>query len=81
MYGWTARREVDALRRLAVWDDRTLLRMWYETTLRSIYPGRKIGRPAEGYEASFLALARNPLEDLGAVDSIAVRMKQGCLVP
>jgi imidazolonepropionase-like amidohydrolase len=81
MYGWTARREVDALRRLAVWNDRTLLRMWYETTPRSIYPGRKIGRLAEGYEASFLALARNPLEDLGAVDSIAVRMKQGCVLP
>jgi imidazolonepropionase-like amidohydrolase len=54
--------------------------MWYETTPRSIYPGRKIGRLAEGYEASFLTLARNPLEDLGAVDSIAVRVKQGCLL-
>lgn len=81
MYGWTARREIDALRRLAVWDDRILLKMWYETTPRSIYPGRKIGRLAEGYEASFLALPGNPLTDLGAVDSIAVRMKQGCLLP
>ena len=81
LYGSTARREVEALRRLAVWDDRTLLRMWYETTPRSIFPGRKIGRLAEGYEASFLALADNPLDDWTALDSIALRMKQGCLLP
>jgi len=80
MYGSTARREIDALRRLGVWDDRTLLRMWYEITPRSIFPGRRIGRLAEGYEASFIALPRNPLEDLTAVDTIALRMKQGCLL-
>ena len=80
MYGSTARREVEALRRLAVWDDRTILRMWYQTTPRSIFPGRRIGRLAEGYEASFLALPRNPLEDFSAVDSISLRMKQGCML-
>ena len=47
---------------------------------RSIFPGRRIGRLVEGYEASFLALPGNPLEDLSAVDSISLRMKQGCLV-
>lgn len=64
-----------------MWDDPTVLRMWYETTPRSIYPGRRIGWLAAGYEASFLALERNPLQDFRAVDSIAVRMKQGCRLP
>lgn len=80
MYGSTARREANALRRLAVWDDATLLRMWYETTPRSIFPGRKIGKLEEGYEASFLAMRRNPLQDFSAVDSINVRMKEGCVL-
>ncbi|HEU5220224.1 MAG TPA: hypothetical protein VFU23_16300 [Gemmatimonadales bacterium] len=80
MYGSTARREINSLRRLRVWDDRTILRMWYETTPRSIFPGRRIGRFEEGYEASFLALSRNPLEDFTAVDSIALRVKQGCVL-
>jgi imidazolonepropionase-like amidohydrolase len=80
MYGSTARREVEALRKLAVWDDRTILRMWYQTTPRSIFPGRRIGRLTEGYEASFLALPRNPLEDFSAVDLISLRVKQGCML-
>ena len=79
MYGSPARREVDALRRLGVWDDRALLKIWYETP-RTIFPGRKIGALAEDFEASFLALDRNPLDDFDAVRTIGIRVKQGCLL-
>jgi len=42
---------------------------------------RKIGALREGYEASFVALRRNPLDDLESVRSIKIRVKQGALLP
>ena len=78
--GRTAREEFDALHGLGVLDARALLRAWTETP-RAIFPGRRVGRLADGYEASFLALARDPLVDLGAVRDIALRVKQGCVLP
>ena len=77
----TAREEVDALRALGVLDDAALLRAWAETTPRLIFPGRRIGRLEDGYEASFLALRHDPLADLGAVRDVALRVKQGCVLP
>jgi hypothetical protein len=77
--GRTAREEFDALHGLGVLDARALLRAWTETP-RAIYPGRRVGKLADGYEASFLALARDPLVDVGAVRDIALRVKQGCVL-
>jgi imidazolonepropionase-like amidohydrolase len=51
--------------------------MWSEATPRAIFPGRRIGALADGYEASFLALAGDPLEDLANVRRIRLRFKQG----
>lgn len=79
-FGQTARREYDALRRLGLWDNRQLLALWSETTPQSMYPGRRIGRLMDGYEASFLVLRANPLADSTALSAIAMRVKQGCLV-
>ena len=50
--------------------------MWTETA-QAIFPGRKIGVLSEGYEASFLALQANPLDDLENVRNIKLRFKQG----
>ena len=55
----------------------TLLKMWTETTAQTIFPGRKIGELREGYEASFLALEGNPLDDIMNVHRIKLRFKQG----
>lgn len=55
--------------------------MWCETTPATIFPRRLIGKLAEGYEASFLALDGNPLEDFGAVTRIRARVKQGRVLP
>lgn len=73
----TSLAEVLHLRTLQVFDDLTLLNMWCEATPAAIFPGRNIGRFAEGYEASFLALAGNPLEDFTQVQAIRRRFKQG----
>ena len=40
-------------------------------------PIEKIGRFEEGYEASFLALGGNPIDDFTQVQSIRRRFKQG----
>ena len=64
-----------------IFDNSTLLRMWTETTARSIFPGRKIGKLQEGYEASFLALEGDPLADWRNVGRIKIRFKQGVVLP
>ena len=51
--------------------------MWSEDTARTIFPERRIGRFEEGWEASFIVLDGNPLEDFGAVERIGLRVKEG----
>jgi imidazolonepropionase-like amidohydrolase len=79
-FGQTARGEFDALRALSLWNNLALMRMWSETTPRSIYPTRRIGRLEPGYEASFLVLDRDPIKDIEALKSIRLRVKQGCVM-
>jgi hypothetical protein len=79
-YGRTARGEFDALRALGIWDNLGLIKIWSETTPRSIFPTRRIGRLEQGYEASFLVLDRDPIKDLEGLRHIQLRVKQGCLM-
>jgi imidazolonepropionase-like amidohydrolase len=72
--------EVEYLHELDAFDNLTLLKMWAETTPSVIFPKRKIGLLREGYEASFLALEGNPIEDLRNLRRIKVRFKQGVLL-
>lgn len=65
------------LRELGVFDNLTLLKLWCESTPKAIFMGRRIGRLQEGYEASFLVLAGNPIERFDHVTKIVFRMKQG----
>ncbi len=65
------------LRELGVFDNLTLLKLWCEHTPKAIFPDRRIGRFQEGYEASFLVLAGNPIERFDHVTKIVFRMKQG----
>jgi predicted amidohydrolase YtcJ len=73
--------EARLLARLGLFTNAELLTMWCETTPRAIFPGRRIGRLDEGFEASLLVLARNPLDDFAATGEIATRMKQGVVLP
>ena len=77
----TSLAEVMNLKMLLPFDNLTLLKLWCEATPTAIFPGRKIARFEEGYEASFLALAGNPLEDFTQVQAIRLRVKQGFSLP
>ncbi len=65
------------LESLHVFDKRSLLAIWCTATAKTIFPKRKIGELKEGYEASFLVLRSNPIQDFSAVQHINVRVKQG----
>lgn len=72
--------EATAVLATGIVDSAALLRMWTQDTARAIFPNRRIGSLAEGYEASFVALAGNPLEDWTNVRRIRWRFKQGVLL-
>ena len=72
--------EAENLLRLGVADSMQLLTMLTETTPRSIFPDRKIGRLRGGYEASFLVLPGDPLLDLGNLRKVVHRVKMGHLL-
>lgn len=65
---------------LKVFDNLTLLKLLCENTPRTIFPKRKIGLLKDGYEASFLALEGNPLDDFMSVKRIGLRFKQGVII-
>ena len=73
--------EADYLHTLGLWTNLEMLRMWSVTTPQTIFPTRKIGQLTPGYEASFLVLARNPLDDFAASHAILDRYKQGNHLP
>ncbi|HEX6748090.1 MAG TPA: amidohydrolase family protein [Longimicrobium sp.] len=76
-FGGTAAIEAAALARSGLFGNLELLRMWSVTTPRAIFPARRIGALADGYEASFLVLAADPLADFRATRTIVLRVKQG----
>jgi len=78
-YDQTSRAEAGHLWQLGVFDAATLLRLWSETTPQAIFPGRRVGRLAPGYEANLLVLGHNPLttDFAMATAAICLRMKQG----
>jgi len=51
------------LESLHVFDHESLLTIWCTTTAKTIFPDRKIGELKENYEASFVVLSGNPLQD------------------
>jgi imidazolonepropionase-like amidohydrolase len=69
--------EAEHLHSLGVVDALALLKLWAEDTSKAIFPQRRIGFLREGYEASFLALEGNPLDDWRNVRRIRLRFKQG----
>ena len=66
--------------KLGIFSNLELLKMWCESTPRTIFPGRKIGLLREGYEASFLVLNGNPLKEFAQVKAIRLRVKQGQVI-
>ena len=54
--------------------------MWAVDTPRSIFPDRAIARLADSFEASFIVLDGNPLEDFDFVRNIRLGVKQGRII-
>jgi hypothetical protein len=77
LFDGTAVDEARNLHELAAFDNLTLLRLWTGSTAKAIFPERKIGALAEGYEASFLVLAGNPIDSFESTSRIRMRFKQG----
>src|SRR5215472_10749044 len=70
-------KEIDFLKDANVFSNLELLKMWSEATPRAVFPKRKIGALQEGYEANFVVLAGNPIEDFSQVKTIRMRVKHG----
>jgi hypothetical protein len=68
------------LESLHAFDDRSLLTSWCTTTAKTIFPNRKVGELREGYEANFVVLSSNPLQDFSAVQHVIYGVKQGHLL-
>ena len=79
-YATTSVEEALYLKSLNVFDNAELLRMWSITAAQTTFPRRKIGYLREGYEASFIVLRGNPLENFERVKDIHLRFKQGFLI-
>jgi hypothetical protein len=69
--------EIQFLANLGVFTNLEILRMACVDTPQAIFPNRRLGKLQDGYEASFLALERNPLEDLNHLKTVQLRFKQG----
>ncbi len=76
----TPAQEADVLASLEIFTNAELLRMWSMATPTAIFPNRKLGRFADGYEASFLVLEGDPLSDFANTHRIAKRVKQGIAI-
>ncbi len=76
-YGNTPLDDVLYLSKLDVFTNLEMLKIWTEETPQTVFPNRRIGHLREGYEASFLVLSGNPIEDFEQVKNIQLRFKQG----
>ena len=56
------------------------LKILCENTPQAIFPKRKIGRIADGYEASFVVLSDNPMGNLLKVRAISFLVKDGMVM-
>lgn len=80
-YGDTSAGEAMYLHGLRIMDDLALLKLWAEATPQAIFPDRRVGCVREGCEASFLVLRGDPTTDFSRVRDIALRVKQGHILP
>ena len=73
----TARVEVDLIAKHRLMSNLELLQAWCVSTPQAMFPNRKLGRLADGFEASFLVLSGSPLLDIARAHDIQMRVKQG----
>lgn len=76
-YADTSVGEVEFLRGLDVFTNKELLEMWCKNSAKTIFPDRKVGALKDGFEASFLVLEGNPLDDWSYTKKISLLVKDG----
>lgn len=69
--------EVSYLSKIGLFKPQTLVDMLVTATPQALFPQRLIGRFEAGYEASFVTLPENPLDDLDKLKSIYFVVKKG----
>lgn len=79
-YGRTPVEDVLYLNKLRVFNNLETLKIWSEDTPRTIFPKREIGRLKDYFEASFIVLEKNPLENFENTGTIRFRFKQGFVI-
>ena len=79
-FGNTVAPEIDSLIKYDFFSNKDLLKLYSTITPQIIFPHRKIGEFAEGYEASFLVLRENPLLNIEAIKDIVLRVKEGSFI-
>jgi len=77
--GSTLMEEIKDIIAMNVFDNRYLLSI-ITSSSKHIFPNRKIGEIKEDYEASFLVLNENPIEDIQNIRSINKRVKNGIVL-
>ena len=76
----TIRSELNYWFQLGGLDNAQVIQILCEHTPQAIFPDRKIGKIAEGYEASFLVLNDNPINNLLKIRVISFMVKNGVVV-
>ncbi len=69
--------EIDYLDGLGLMPDAQLLRAAVEFTPTLLFPQRRLGRIADGYEANFLVLRDDPTRSLAALRTIDLKVRRG----
>jgi hypothetical protein len=77
----TARDEVKFIADHRLLTPLQLLRAWAVNTPKTIFPGRKLGELRAGFEANFLVLNGDPLDDPENLHRIGMRVKSGRVLP
>lgn len=81
MYNDNSVEEFQLLNSLHIFSNLELLKMWCENSAMTTFPNRKIGLLKEGFEASFLVLNNNPLDNIKDINqSIVIKVKQGTIL-
>jgi imidazolonepropionase-like amidohydrolase len=68
--------EINDIKKIKAFSNLELLNILISTP-KLIFPNRKIGELENGYEATFLVLKDNPLEDMNTISDIVLRVKNG----
>ncbi|MFD2587958.1 hypothetical protein ACFSQJ_13515 [Croceitalea marina] len=72
----TLSEEIDDIIEIGAFNNLELLNILVQSP-KIIFSDRNIGAIKDGYEASFLVLKENPLEDITAIKKIVKRVKNG----